>query len=130
MAALTDSEPNTGLQYLVTYLGGPFAVRAQQRHVRNMDWCFALNNADLGAHITGASLVLLDKVNARDHYTITIVVWPCTAFSFSPQATQGLTTQDDTVHGSFQAFVISGYHFNSIAFSDLHRSLTSVQKYS
>jgi hypothetical protein len=127
MATLADADLAASLQNLQAHSGGFLAMGADQGHIGHVDRRFALDDANLSAHIACAPLVFLHQVDARDYDTIAVVIQANAARALLPTtAAQDLTPWNDAVHGSAHALVIPTYYFNGITFSNLHHSFPSL----
>jgi uncharacterized protein (DUF779 family) len=75
---------------------------------------FALDDAELGIHVTRAALVLLDEIDARHHNAIIRRVAYACASTLAPLG------PNNALHFAFGARIVAMNHADSIALLDVH----------
>ena len=103
---------------LIANFGRSVAVTAKQRHIRNVDRRFELNDTSLGTCTTGGPLMLLHHIDTRDNHPIFIRV---TAYSTAPAIY--LPTADDSVDGALCSTLLTTQDYDGITFPYLHHYL-------
>jgi hypothetical protein len=107
-------------QNLVAHARGFVTLRANQHHVRDVQWRFPLNDPELRADIPCATLMLLDEIDACHNNPggIGIRAW----------MTSGAIAGDYPLHFAAGALIVTADDFNRIALLDIHLQAPEVGK--
>jgi hypothetical protein len=103
---------------LIANFGRSVAVTAKQRHIRNVDRRFELNDTSLGTCTTGGPLMLFHDIDARDNHSV-LVGGP--AYPTAPAIY--LPTADDLANSAFYSTLLAAQDYDSIALPYFQRYL-------